>query len=472
MKFYRKYLISQVILLMLANCLQAQEKTDSTLKFTLSEAQTYALQNNKSVLNANLDVESAKKKVWETTAIGLPQVSGKLAFSYTPELSAVVEEFSSLSNLGFWLYNVDQSLATLDPSNKVYGNIPPSSPTTINYDDYKWGLTGTITATQLIFSGSYLVGLQSAKVFKSISELSQVKSKQEIMETITESYFNLLIARENKQILDSTYNNLQKVFSDIQAMGKQGFIEETDVDQMHITVSTVKSSLDMITRLVSIAEKLLKLQLGIGFDKNIELTDSLNNLVTSLAYDQLLTADFVLEDNVNYKMLDASVKASELLLKLKKSEFLPDIAAYYQYQKEFNTNSISFTPPHVIGVQMNVPIFGSESKLAKVSQAKIDLMKAENNMVQASDGLKIEFFSAKSALITSVDKYQTESVNLRLSKKIYDKALIKYTNGVISGTDLNQIQNQYLQSQSTYYSSIKALIESKAKLEKMLSKAN
>jgi outer membrane protein TolC len=160
------------------------------------------------------------------------------------------------------------------------------------------------------------------------------------------------------------------------------------------------------------------------------------------------------------------------MLKLKKSEFLPDIAAFYQYQKEFNDNAFTFTPPHVIGVQMNIPIFSSGMKFAKVSQAKIDLMKAQNNRKYASDGLKIEFYSAKSALITASDEYKTQSVNLRLSKRIYDKALIKYKNGMISGTDLNQVQNQYLETQSRYYTAIKSLEESKAQLEKLLTKAN
>jgi len=467
----RKYLVCQVIVVLLASHALAQEKADSVLKFSLAEAQTYALQNNRSILNANLDVEAAKKKVWETTTIGLPQANAKVSYSYQLQLSAVVEQFSSLNSLGYWMYNADQSLNKLDPSSGKFGHIPyTEQPGPIDYDAMKWSMPATITVSQLIFSGSYLVGLQSAKVYKSLSELNQVKSKQDVMESITKSYFNVLIARENKQILDSTYQNLTKTFADMQAMGKQGFIEETDIDQMQITVSTVKSSLDMITRLSDISEKMLKLQLGIGFEKPIELTDNLKSMVEGLTYEQLFLADFVLDNNVNYQMIDASVKASELLLKLEKSKFLPDLAAFYQFQHEFNSNAFSFTPNHLVGVQMNIPIFGSGAKLARVSQAKIELMKAQNNRTNAADGLKLEFYSTRSALITANDKYKTEAVNIRLAKRIYDKALIKYANGVISGTDLSTIQNQYLQSQANYYNALQSLIEAKTKLEKLLTK--
>jgi outer membrane protein TolC len=201
----------------------------------------------------------------------------------------------------------------------------------------------------------------------------------------------------------------------------------------------------------------------------VVLTDNLAPIIEGITIEKLIATDFVLENNVNYKMLDTQVKASQLILKLRKSEFLPDIAAYYQYQKEFNDKAFSFTPPHVIGVQMNIPIFGSGQKLAKVSQAKIEVRKAENTKIQMANTLKLDYFNSKSALLNAYDKYATESVNIKLAKKIYDKALIKYTNGVISGTDLSQIQNQYLTAQSNYYQALQELISSKNKLEKVLS---
>jgi outer membrane protein TolC len=455
--------------LWISNPAFTQEKTDpaiktDTLKLSLSQAQQFAMENNQSILNANLDIEAAKKKVWETTTIGLPQVNGKLGFQYTPELTSI----SSINNLFGWMYDADQALLALQPSNGKFGHIPdPGDP--IPESDMKWSLAGTITASQLIFSGSYLVGLQSAKVYKSLSELNQVKSKQDILESVVNSYVNVLIARENMVILDSTYNNLTKTFSDMQAMGAQGFIEETDIDQMQITVSTVKSSLDYITRMVGVAEMLLKIQLGLDLQKPLVLTDNLAPIIDGITIEKLVAADFVLENNVNYKMLDTQVKASQLLLKLRKSEFLPDIAAFYQYQKEFNDNAFTFTPPHVIGVQMNIPIFGSGQKLARVSQAKIEVLKAQNTKTQMSNNLKLDYYNSKSALLNAYDKYATESGNIKLAKRIYDKALIKYTNGVISGTDLSQIQNQYLTAQSNYYQALQDLISSKSKLEKVLS---
>jgi outer membrane protein len=442
-----------------------------TLKLSVEQAKQFAIENNKSVLNSNLDVESAKKKIWEITAAGLPQVNAKGSFQYTPKVSPTVEQFSSLGGLGYWMYQADQSLHTLVPGNPSFGNIPTQGPPeAVNPNDLKWTLNGAVTVTQLIFSGSYLVGLQSAKVYKSLSELNQTKTKQDMLETIVNSYFNVLVAHENRMILDSTYRNLEKTFSNLKAISKQGFVDETDVDQFQITLSSVKNSLDLITRLEVISRRILNLQLGLDLDAPVVLTDKLKEFIDAMTLDKLLLAEFTIDGNVTYKMLDVQVKASELLLKLRKSEFLPELAAFYQYYKEFNNKALSFTPPHVIGAQLNIPIFGSGMKLAKISQAKIDLQKANNNKTQYSDALKLEFDLNKSTLMNAWDKYQTESNNLLLAKKIYDKSLIKYSNGTISNIELTQVQNQFLTVQSNYYLSIQNLIAAKNKLEKMLAK--
>jgi outer membrane protein TolC len=432
-------LITGLLLLCLPLLVQAQEKKDSVLKLSLQGAQQYALLNNRSILNASLDIESAKLKVWETTAIGLPQISAKLPFQYTPELSSTIKNF-----------------------------LPP----TTNFNDLKWSLNADLTVSQLIFSGSYIVGLQSAKVYQSLSKINYEKSKQDVLETVTTSYFNILLARENKQILDTTYNNLQKTYLDMQAMNRQGFVEETDVDQMQITLSNVKTSLDVITRLEDISVKLLKIQLGIEFNQEVELSDSLKGLINAFTFDQLLLTEFLLDNNVTYQMLNAQVKSQELLLKLKKSEFLPDIAAFYQHEKVFNDKAFTFNPADVIGVQLNIPIFSSGARIAKVGQAKRELLKAQKNKLQASDGLWVDFYSSRSALIAARENYESETKNLALSKKIYDRSLIKYSKGIISATELTTVQNQFLTEQSKYFTSIQNLVVAKTKLEKLLTPAN
>jgi outer membrane protein len=434
----------------------AQEKKETvpaksdTLRLSLAQAQQYAMQNNRSILNANLDIEMAKKKVWETTAMGLPQANSTVSTQYILTMPGFYKQFIAPNFIG-----------RPDSAERVKKAL----------DDMRFSGTLDIQVSQLIFSGSYIVGLQASKVYNSLSELNKVKSVQDIMESVSNTYFSVLIARENMIILDSTRLNLEKTLAQFTQMKTQGFVEETDVDQIQITLTNIKSSLDMIRRQADIAEKLLKVLLGIDFDQQIALTDLLPNLIKSTTYDQLLLANFTLDNNVNYQMLNAQVKSNALILKLRKSECLPEIAAFYQHEENLNSKSISFTPPDLIGVKATIPIFASGTRYARIKQAKLDLQKSINNKEETGNNLKVQFYLSKSTLVSARDKYESDKSNLELANKIYKRALIKFQNGVISTIDLTQLQNQFLNAQATYYQSLQSLISEKNNLEKLLTKS-
>jgi len=435
------------------NILFAQQtQKDSVQSFSLKQAQDYALENSPLVKNANLDLESAKKKIWETTAIGLPQVNSKLAYSYQLTIPSTIEKFVGSMITGFESLPEPVKTHLMDSLIK----------------DMRWGLTYDITVTQLLFSGSYLVGLQTTKVYKQLSEAAVIKSQLDVSEQVTNAYYLVLIAQENKNILDTTYANTAKILEYIKSTNAQGLIEETDVDQMQLTVSTLKNVMEMVTRQLEVAKNLLKFQMGIELAQKLILTDDINTLLASSDLAVLATKEFKVESNVDYGLMETQEKLMALNLKLQKSTLLPDIAAFYQHEENFNKNSFSFTPPNLIGVSMNIPIFGSGMKIAKIQQAKIAVEKAKNSKEQVSLGLQTTFSSAQSTFITDVNTYLTKKQNVILAQKIYNKNVIKYKEGIIGSLELTLAQNQYLQSQTEYYTSIIDLSTAKSKLEKLL----
>ena len=447
---------------------KAQKAGDSTLSFSLSQAIAYTYQNSPVIKNANLDLESAKKKIWETTAIGLPQVNSKLSYSYQITIPAMETEFSGLTSLGSWMYGADQALAGLT-HNPGFGHVPAPDPNqkAATEDQLRWGLTYDITASEIIFNGAYLVGLQTTKVFKQLSEIGVTKSQIDADEQVANAYYLVLIAQENKNIIDSIYSNTAKIFSYTTKTNTEGFAEETDVDQLQLTLSTIKNLQEMLSRQIEVAQNLLKFQMGIDLSKKIVLTDNLNSLLDAANLASLSLKDFKAENNSDYKLMEVQEKLSALNLKLQKSSLLPDIAAFYTHEENFNKNSFSFTPPNMVGVSMNIPIFGSGMKIAKIQEAKISLEKAQNTTQQVQLGLQMTYSNANSAFITAYNSYVTKKQNVKLAEKIYNKNIVKYKEGIIGSLDLTMSQNQYLQAQSDYYSSIIELTSAKSKLEKL-----
>ncbi|MEI6695126.1 MAG: TolC family protein [Bacteroidota bacterium] len=462
-----KLIITTLVIVLAYIPLYAQQ--NGNMQLSLKDAKAYALKNSPLIKNANIDLAEAREKIWQTTSIGLPQVNGKLAGSYQLSVPDNIKSFSSLSGLGSWMYIADQALYDLTAHDPKFNHISePAASTPATDNELKWGLTFDVTVSQLIFSGSYIVGLQTSKTFKQLSEVSITKSENDLMEAVTNAYFLCVIAQENKQVIDSIYKATNKILYEITETQKQGFLEETDVDQMHITLINIQNTKEMIDRQCEVALNLLKFQMGMELKNPLTLVDKTDGLIAQLNADIMMQKKLTVENQVDYRLLSVQEKMALLNVKYQKSMFLPDVAAYYNHQENFNKKSFSFTPPDVIGLSVSIPIFGSGQKLSKVKQANLDLEKIKNGKTQLSLGLQVQYSDNQSAFLTASNKYQTNKMSRDLAYKIYDKSIIKFKEGMISSLELAQAQNQYLQSESNYFSSIIEMVTSYTKLEKLL----
>jgi outer membrane protein TolC len=453
----KQLILILIISLIFGNAVKSQDEvmkdTISVKKFSLSEAQNYALENNTSIKNKQIDIEISKKKVWETTAIGLPQFNVKGSWQYQFTVPSL-------------------EMATLIPV--------PITQTPDPYDHYhelqysaielgsKQSTSIDFTFTQLVFSGEYLVGLQASRVFKSLSEKSLEKSIIETKEQIAQTYYLVLVLKRNAEILDSSYINMEKIRLDMEQMYKQGFIEETDFSQISLTTLNIKNGLISINRQKNVAMNLLKLQMGLPFESEIELTDKLEDFLNESEFVAISLQEFSIDKNIDFQLLTVQEDLTRLSMQREKSKLLPSIAAFYRHQEQINAPEFNFMAPDILGVQIDFPIFSSGMRRAKIQEAKLELEKVQNSKLQAQDALNIEFEKTKNDFLAAQDKYLNQKENYRLSKSIYEKTLIKYKNGVSSSLDLSQVQNQYFSAQSGYFQSIVELLNIKAKLEKIL----
>merc|ERR1711916_250275 len=337
----------------------------------------------------------------------------------------------------------------------------------------KYNATAQLSVSQLIFKGSYIVGLQAAKAYLDQSKIQLQKSEIDIQESVTNAYFLVLVAEEQLEILKSTMKSLKEMRDETATIHAQGFIEDTDVDQLDLMVADL-ANMFYANNQVIIARSYLKLNLGLKLNYAIDLTDNLNDLLNGVKETEVLNSGFSFDQNIDYKVLQNQKKLSELNLKNFKSEYLPSISAFFNYQKDAQRNSYNFfdgSEPwyttQVYGFQMDIPIFSSGMRKAKVQQAKLELQKIEelDNQMQTSLGIAHE--TASTNFRNSLSIHLNKNKSKRLSDKIYKKAQLKYKEGVFSSLDLLQNYNQYLTSESDYINSIVDLVAAKLALEKL-----
>jgi len=422
---------------------------ENTQSFSLQEAIDYALENNRTAKNAARDIDAAQQQKWETTATGLPQISASIDYNN-------------------WL----KQQVSLIPAEFFGGNQGEFAEVAFGT---KQTMNATIKLDQKIFDGSYLVGLQSAKVFLEISENAKVKTDLEVRKAVINAYGNVLLAEESIKILGRNMAVLEKNLNETSKIYENGLEEEESVEQLQITLSGVQSNLSNTNRLRVLAYQMLNITLGTDLNSNTILTDDLESLTAQNIVLSLLNADENVENIIDYKIAENDKVSKELLLKLEKSKALPTLNAFVNAGYSGNNNNFDFLQKEqkwfgssLFGVSMNIPIFSSLGRSASTQRAKINLEKAKEDLTETEQMLRLQISSAKSDYQFAIEDYENKKQNLSLAERIEGKNQTKFFEGIASSFELRQAQTQLYATQQEFLQAMLDVINKKAKLETVL----
>lgn len=421
-------------------------------KWTLKQVQEYAVEHSTQTANALLDVRGAKRKIWETTTTGLPQVNASVA--YTNNIKIPI---------------------TLVPAFIFDPSAPPDQFVELQFGTPQ-SMMVEFKVDQLIFSGSYIVALQASRTYRKLSENTLEKSEIDIKGTVANTYYLILLGEDSLKTLNATYENMKKTLFETREMHNAGFLEDTDVDQLQLTLTDLENSIKKIKREIEITYRLLKYQMGYELDKPISLADSLDNILAGIDAQALLGSSFKLENHIDFRIIKTQERAQQLLMRSEIAAYLPTVSAYLSHtynamRDKFNFfNDEKWYASTVLGVRVDIPIFSSGMRSARVGQAKMELRKVRNQRKQAADGLQLEYMQARSEFIDALDKKDNTRKNVELAKRIFEKTQVKYREGMSTSLNLVQIQNQYLTTENNYTRAVVELLNAKIRLDKVLSK--
>jgi outer membrane protein len=436
-----------VALIFLAPFVTAQ--TNQSYSFTMEEAVTFALDSNYTALNARRDIAKAIKQKWETTATGLPQISGNLTYQN----------------------NIKQPV-TLIPAELSGGEPGTFVPVTFGT---KQNASAVATLNQLIFDGSYLVGLQAAKAFLDFSENAAEKTNLEVRKGVINAYGSVLLSEEliaifekNKEALETNLYETRKIF-------ENGLTEEESVEQLEITLLDIETQLSNAQRSANIARQMFNVALGIPVDSTVFFEDTLTTLVAQGTQLSLLDESLSIEKNADYKIAYNLTEQRELEMKLEKSKALPSISAFVNYgtsafRDEFNffENEQPWFQSSLLGVSMNIPIFSSGMRSARTQRARIALEQAETELTETKQNVILQLNTAKSNYQFAIEKFENAKQNKALAERIETKNQVKFTEGLSTSFDLRQAQTQLYSAQQQYFQSMLDVINSKAEIETVL----
>lgn len=423
----------------------AQEKTE----FSLQEAINYAFENSYAIKSANNEVEIADEKAWETIATGLPQIDGAVDYQ-----------------------NYLIQPTSLIPSEFFGGNPGEFSPVVFGT---KQNMNANVTLSQLLFDGSYIVGLESVKTFKKISESAKIKTEFSIKQAVVNAYVNVLLVEETLEILEKNKLVLEKNLEQTTKIVENGFAEEQDAEQLQLTLSAIVNEINRTNRYKTTSIKLFNISLGLDVATATTLSQNFDDLLLENLDPTLAQTSFDITTHIDYQIAENYKINQGLLVKYEKSKALPSLTAFVNYGSRADNSDFTFFQDSqkwynssLLGVSMNIPIFSSLQRSSKTQQAKLNLQIANRQLTETEQKLKIEVQDARTDYQFAIDNYQNSKDNLELAERIEKKENIKFFEGVSTSFDLTNAQNQLYSRQQKYLESIQYLINSKTNLENAL----
>lgn len=412
-------------------CIYTYAQQDNTLSLSLEEAQQYALEHNRTLKNASIDVQKAKATQWKSISSMLPQVSASGDYS------------------DFCGYKM----------NFAGGSIPMNPSGT-------FGVTASVA-----LSGAQVVAVQISKIAGKMSEIGWEQSQQQIKDQVKTLYYSALVMDTTVRLLEKNLVHMESLRQYTEASVEVGVAEQTDADRILVQIATMQTSISSSKRSLEMVYNSLRLQLGLDVDTDIHLTQGINDLMNVERAAQLLTEEFVLDNNYNYQLLKENTELSKKQVSAAKWSYGPTVSAHYQYSAKTyfgKAEGFNMTPPNMVGVSVSLPLFSSFNKQSALREAKFDYEKQLNTLEDTEESLRIQHRQLCYNLTTAYETYLTQRKNLEVTQRVLNNVANKYAYGAASSLDLTNASTELVSAQSSFVQAMMEMVNAQVALEELL----
>jgi len=405
-----------LFLLLVGLQLSAQDK-----KWTLEECVDYAIQNNISIKQSELDLKTSSVDKLEAIGGFLPTLNGNANYSV---------------NTG----------ASINPVTNQFQNQTFKS------------FSASANSNIVLFNGlANWKTLQRAKLNKIANSYRLDKMKDDIALSVANSFLQILFNKEQLKVQLNqnliTKENLKRTQELIDAgslpAGDIFELQATDATQLQQIINTENA---LLISKISLCQTLL-LEDYINFDISDEIIDLPISTITNETQDAIL--EKAKESVKDVKIAIANVDVAKKDLALSRSSYLPSLTGFVGYNTRWSESPIynfveqlSLFDGTAVGLQLNVPILNGFATRGRVQRAKINQERSEFQLKQAELDLERNIYQAYNDVSNAKKAFEAAQKTLEARKQALDFSKARYEVGLLNAFDFSQSTIAFENAQS------------------------
>ncbi len=430
--------------------------------YSLPEAIDYALSHHESLKVSDLDAEFANWQYKEAKSIGLPNIraNANYTFFYQRPVQPTVDFITPA------VFGVLFQEQVLEP--RELGDPEVFEFSFIRKNDLSLTLNGEV----LVFDGNFLKGLKAAKLFIDLASKQKELTQQDIIHNVTRAYQAVLVAERNRSIIQKNINNINTTLRAAVITYENGFIEELDVDRLKLSLENLKIEMEQLKQVVDLSYNVLKYQMAYPLDDGIIVSDDLESTVEQLIVNpQQYIEEIDPSQRPEHNLLADAITLDHADLIRIKQGYLPSVSAVASYGQSlqrdglFNSSESGFLSNGTIGLRARIPIYDGGFTKSKIQQKMIDIEKKNIELLEFDRAMKLQVLNAQGNFENAKRSLEAAKKVLALNEKIYEKAIIKYEEGVGSSLEVTQAESSLYQSQALYINSLYDLLTTKTEID-------
>lgn len=385
---------------------------------TINDCIKYAMHNQPLVKQLNLDEGIARQNIRIALADWLPQVNASAGLQHY--LKQPVFLFPDISN--------------------------PTGPKILIPNGVLYNSNIQFSATQNIFNNDVYIAGRTAGNYRLQASQTSRSALIEIVVEINKAFYDVLLSREQLNIIKEEIDRLSKSLKDAYALYQSGTSDVIDYKRATISLNNALSQKKNAEESIKSKISYLKQVIGYPNEKPLNLSSNILSMEKDAIIDTLQNINVY--NRIEYQLLQTNLKLQKSKTDYYRMSFLPSLSAFANYNiiyqnDVYNQLFKSSYPNSTIGLSLSFPIFEGTKRIQNIKKSKMQYERLTLDTLNTRNEMNTQFVSAMASYKSDLAAYRMTQQNIEIAQDVYNTVKLQYNQGIktyleviVSETDL------------------------------------